>query len=205
MEIVDNAYERGKLKDGYKTGVWEYYDEPGKLALKLNYTSSLLLFQKPDTSEYVVKVNNEWTKLQLHATPRYIGSMHDFIKIQEVVEYPIKARSNETCGKFYIFFEVDTLGQAGNYEVFNDIGDGCAQAVVKALQMLPNYWLIAQKDGKKLISKFVLPVVFTMFVDGKPVPPKSRKQTITEFPLATPIAEMRITSIAVTHTRTITH
>lgn len=60
VNIVDNQYERGKFKEGEKTGVWEYYDRPGELALKINYTTSQLLYLKPDTSWYAVKINDDW-------------------------------------------------------------------------------------------------------------------------------------------------
>ena len=44
--IVDTPFEKGKIKNGNKSGVWMYYDTPNELALKIDYTSGQLLFLK---------------------------------------------------------------------------------------------------------------------------------------------------------------
>ncbi len=198
---VATKYERGKLIDGYKAGVWEYYDTPGDLALKINYTSAELLFLKPDTTAYAIKIKNEWEKQKLDMQPRYIGSMFDFKKVQGVLKYPEKALNNITCGRFYITFEIDTLGQAVNYTVINDIGDNCAESIVDMLKSIPNYWLVAMKDGKKYESRFIIPVTFKMSLDGKEYPAKKRKNYVFILPLANQLDEIVIEIMGVTRER----
>lgn len=92
--------------------------------------------------------------------------MNDFDKMYENFHYPRAALEKKTAGTFYITFEVDTLGHAGNYIVIDDIGNGCADTMVTILQALPNYWLVAKKDGKSYVSKFIIPVTFSMLEDG---------------------------------------
>lgn len=198
ITIVDNKYERGKIKDGYKTGVWEYYDNPGELALKINYTSSQLLYLKPDTSWYAIKINENWESVKLDMQPRYIGTMNDFKKIDDGFKFPQEALEKRTCGKFYITFEVDTLGQAGNYMVINDIGSKCAETVISFLQSLPNYWLVAKKDGKNYVSKFLIPVTFKIVYDGKELIPKKRKSVMELPPVAKQLDEIVITIMGIT-------
>lgn len=197
-ERVDSHYQKGTLKEGYKESIWEYYDKPGELALKIDYSSAKLLFLKPDTSEYIIKINDQWTKSKLDVQPRYIGSMHDFKKLQSTIRYPAEARTKETAGKFYITFEIDTIGRAGNYQVINDIGNQCSEEVIKALRTIPNYWLTAQKEGKLYPSKFILPVTFKMTVNGREIRP--RKNKLIESPLAKELDELVISVMGVTRT-----
>jgi hypothetical protein len=181
--IVDNQYERGKFKNGSKTGVWEYYDRPGDLALKINYTNAQLLYLKPDTSWYAIKINDVWETVKLDAYPRYIGTMNDFSKIFDDFHAPPAARDKNTIGEFYITFEVDTLGQAGNYGVLNDLGYNWADSIAARLQSLPNYWLVAKKNGKSYESKFIIPVTFSV-VDGSFDLISEKKKTLAIPPVA---------------------
>jgi hypothetical protein len=48
QQTIDNGYEKGLLVDGYKQGVWEYYDN-GELKLKVDYTDCCLKC-RPDKS-----------------------------------------------------------------------------------------------------------------------------------------------------------
>lgn len=197
-KTITGDFEKGGFdKDGYKEGVWEYYDKPGDLMLKIDYSTSQLLFLKPDTNEYTVKVDGQWKNMKLDVQPRYIGSMNDLKKVYAGIEYPMQAKENETAGKFYITFEIDTLGKAGNYEVINDIGDKCSTEVLNALEMLPNYWLVAQKNGKLYTAKYCITVFFDMFIDGRKIPPKA-SQPKEAPPLAKLLDVISFKAIAVT-------
>ena len=195
-KVVNDPYENGLIKDGFKEGTWEYYDEPGKLSLKINYDSSKLLFLKQDTSEYVIQAGNQWVKEKLDRQPRYIGSMNDFHKLEKIARYPADALNNNTCGKLYITFEVDTSGKAGNYQIINDIGDHCGDEIAGLLKVLPNYWLPAQKDGQLYAAKFMLPVLFKMIIDGKEIKPK-KDIPIASIPFAKELPVMIVKVAAV--------
>jgi hypothetical protein len=190
------------MKDGYKEGVWEYYDMPGTLALKIDYSSANLMYIITDTSEYVIKVNNEWIKSYLDMQSRYIGSMNDFHLLTRIVQYPMEARENHTCGKFFIVFEIDTLGKAENYLVVNDIGDKCSDEVIRALKAIPNYWISAQKNNKVYSSRFILPVTFKMIIDEKEISPKKLKN-ISAPPPGKYLDELIITAISVTRNESV--
>lgn len=189
-KTIDNQYQKGTLKGGFKDSIWHYYDKPGELALTIDYSSSKLLYLKSDTSDYVIKINDQWTKSKLDVQPRYIGSMNDFRKLQSLVRYPVRARTHETAGKFYIAFDIDTSGRAGNYQIINDIGDKCAEEVINALKKIPNYWLPAKMGEKTVPSKFILPVTFRMIVNDREISPK--KSRYNELPLAKELDELLI-------------
>ena len=177
MDTVNTPFEKGISKDGYKEGVWEYYDKPGDLGLSINYTSGQVNFLKTDTSSYVLQIRGEWQKVSgLDSQPRYEGSMEDFKRIRRGMRYPRQAFDNRTAGSFVISFEVDTSGQAINYQVINDIGDGCSDEVISLLKLVPNRWLPAKKDGKFYAAKFLIPVTFKLTFDNKEVKPKNNKR-----------------------------
>ncbi|NEU09744.1 hypothetical protein GZH53_15560 [Flavihumibacter sp. R14] len=194
-KIINSQYENGTLKKGYKDSIWRYYDKPGELALEINYSTAKLLYLKPDTSEFVIKINDQWAKSKLDAQPRYLGSMTVFMgSLQRSVRYPARARSNETAGKFYVTFEIDTIGRAGNYQVINDIGDDCGKEAINALKQIPNYWLPAQRNGKAYASKFILPLKFEMIVGNREIVPQKSKST--ELPLAKALDELLIRTMS---------
>lgn len=194
---VDTPYERGVIRDGYKVGVWEYYDEPGELALKIDYNSASLLFLQKDTSEFVIWEGGEWVHSRLDVHPRFIGSLAEFYRSLSAVtygKYPRVARINRTVGTFYILFEIDSLGKAGNFQVVNDIGDGCGDVVLEGLKKIPNFWLAAQKGASVYRARFLLPATFRIINRGREL--KSRKNGQTqEIPMATILPGFVITAL----------
>ncbi|MBK6400332.1 MAG: energy transducer TonB [Bacteroidetes bacterium] len=163
-----NDYERGKLKDGYKEGIWEYYDLPGELSLKVNYDNAQLLYLISDTSEYAININGEWIYSKLDMQPRYIGSLVEFYTIiGKNLRYPNDARDNNTAGLMYMTFEIDTMGHINNMTPVKDLGDECSKEVIRAIKLIPDLWLPAIKNGKKYVSRFILPVSFELTNDGK--------------------------------------
>jgi len=161
--LFKQQYERGELIDGYKVGAWEYFDSPEKLALKIDYDSGRLLYQIPDSSEYSIKINDDWVNTRLDIQPRYIGSMTEFYNIiNDHISYPLLAKSKQASGRLYLTFEIDTLGSMCNISVVNDPGFGCASEAIQAIGLVPNLWIPAQKNLRKYSSRFVLPFNFVL-------------------------------------------
>ena len=199
VDTVKTFFEKGVLKDGYKVGVWEYYDAPGILALKVDYNSAKLLFLKEDTSAYPIRSGNEWINSRLDVYPRYIGSMNEFYDIlstETLGKYLLQARGKRTVGTFYVLFQVDSLGSAGGFEVINDIGDGCSDIILEAMKKIPNYWLPARKGAYSYTSRFILPVHFKIIEDGREVKSKKKDKTAIDLPLAKELPEFVVTATA---------
>jgi len=198
-DSVSNDYEHGISKNGYMEGVWRYNDEPGVLALMIDYSNAKILFLKPDTNEFVIKIDGVWKKSKLDIHPRYIGTMHDFKMIPKFLNYPAQARMNENAGTFSISFEIDTLGKAGNYRAHNDIGDRCADEVIKALSAMPNNWLSAKKDGKTYAAKYIIPITFKMSINNREISPKKVRKP-QELPLATKLTDIGVHVLGISRT-----
>ncbi len=179
--------EKGIMKDGFKVGVWEYYDEYGEIDLKIDYDKVRLLYLKPDTNEYVIKVNKGWAKMKLDVPPKYIGSICDISKVLSSINYPSNAKDNRICGSFSITFEIDTFGKAGNFSVINDLGGDFGPTALSALKKLPNYWLVAQKNGKAYVSKYIINYTLNLKIDAYYVTPR-----VVKNPVPTPLATLLV-------------
>jgi hypothetical protein len=201
---VNNGYEKGTIQDGYKIGIWEYYDKPDELSLKVDYnTGQLVYITKDTTTRYAVEINGVWTQLELDVQPRYIGSMVEYYKLFGLyVRYPVKARRNSTVGIFYITFDVDTTGRADNFNIIDDIGDDCGEESIKALKLIPNFWTAASKDNVKYKSRFILPVRFKISLEGKDVGRQNKKKnTEVGLPIACKLTEVVVTAVGLSRPR----
>jgi len=192
---VINDYEKGQIKDGFKVGIWEYYDHPGELSLKIDYNLRKVLFIKTDTAKYAIELEEGWSQTKVDTQPTYIGSMAEFYKIiRSNVRYPAQARRNSTEGNFHVTFEVDSYGQAFNFRAINDIGDNCGKEVIKALKLIPNLWIPAELNEKNYKSRFILPLSFRILKDGKYVGSPKKLNSKEELPMAKTLSEIVITA-----------
>jgi hypothetical protein len=160
-------YQKGKLKDGYKTGIWEYYDEPGNLSLKINYDNSSLLFLEKDTSEFMIKENGNWTLSKLDVQPRYIGSIREFYKLfQQIFVYPEESIKNKINGRAFLEFEIDTTGHVANLRLLSRLDRSIDDEIIKVFKQIPDLWLTAYKGHQTFISRFRLPIDFKIIIDS---------------------------------------
>ncbi len=157
---VNNSYEKGLIVDGYKKGIWEYYDN-GILKLKVDYTTGKLIYLAKDTSKYAIKTKTGWKLSKLDIYPHYLGGNDESIKILATnIRYPEKAINMSITGTVLLGFEVNLHGHVDNVKILKDIGGGCGEEVLRVFRLIPDYWLVAQKNGKQYISRFILPVKF---------------------------------------------
>ncbi len=157
---VDNGYEKGILVDGYKEGIWEYYDNE-VLKLKVDYTTGKLVYLVKDTSNYVIKTEAGWEFSKLDIYPRYVGSLEEILKILAMnIRYPAEAKNKSVIGTVLLGFEINLQGNVDNIKILRNIGDGCGEEVMRVFQFIPNIWLVASKDGKQYKSRYILPVRF---------------------------------------------
>lgn len=192
---VLNDYEKGQINDGFKVGIWEYYDLPGELSLKIDYDLRKVLFIKPDTTKYAIELEEGWSQTKVDSPPTFIGSISEFYNtITKILRYPTQARKNSTMGTVYVSFEVDKSGQASNFRVINDIGDGCGKEVIRTLKLMPNLWIPAKLNQKNYKSRFILPIAFRILKDGKQVESPQNIKSKENLPMAKILSEIVITT-----------
>lgn len=162
VEVVNTKTEKGTITNGYKTGVWEYFDSD-TLVLKVDYSKGALIYLKPDTTQYAIETENGWEFSRLDVYPRFIGSMDDFLRFYAThIIYPTKAKDDDIQGTVLLYFEINIQGHVDHIKIVKDIGDGCGDEVMSVFRDLPNYWLTAKKNGQNYVSRYILPVKFRM-------------------------------------------
>lgn len=161
IEKIDDPYQKGVIIDGYLKGVWEYY-EGKELAVKVDYDNGKLLYLKPDSSQYTVKVKEEWVTTLVDRHPRFLGSY------SEVYENLAKYLSNNYST--IVNSEVDlvlelTIGKNGriiNKEVIGTSSKYFEEMVLKASELIPNFWINAIFEGEDVDSKIGFPISFVI-------------------------------------------
>lgn len=158
---VNNSYESGQIKDGYMVGIWEYKGIEGDTELKIDYDKGTILYLKPDTTEYLVKVDSSWVLRQLSRHPRYLGSYAEFYQIiSSNLRYPAQARRKGIQRTVLLEFEVNPQGQASNFQVLHDEDDYFASEIIETFKLIPNIWMEAVYEGQGVPAKFILPFHF---------------------------------------------
>ena len=177
---INNGHEKGTSVDGFKHGVWEYF-ESDTLKLRIDYETGIIKYLAPDTSYYAIQTDKGWIESKLDIYPAFVGSKHEILMIfYENLIYPIKARQRNRQGTVLIGFEINLSGEAENFEILKDIGFSCGKKVIEVFKKVPNVWLPAHKDGIKYRSRYVLPVRFYIAdhipEKGSKLPEKSNKE-----------------------------
>ncbi len=187
-ELYSNDFMNGYIQDGKKVSIWEYYDEKGDLVIKIDYDTGNIFHLKKDTSDFVIKKDDNWIKKKINIYPTPIEGFYNFRRtIAKQVIYPPEAGEREIRGKVYVIFEIDSAGTSTNFEIINEIGGGCGNALLSVLQNMQTVWLPAQENGKIYTSGFIASAVFN-FQNEEPI------EMTVNYPIAKEIPEVGITA-----------
>lgn len=160
QEIKDD-YSWGRLENGKKIGIWQFFDEPGELSLMINYSTGKLSYIKPDTSKYLIKEGDTWVEENVNTPPHFIGSKKHLIDlITENMSFPQEARSKNISGVTVISAIVDERGSFGQMEIVKKPAGGYSKEVIRALSELPNTWIQATNSSGGVASKLYFVVRF---------------------------------------------
>lgn len=162
VTYVANEDEKGQIVNGYKTGVWEFY-ELDEIALKIDYDRNEIVYLASDSSEYAVKIDDQFVMTKVDRQPRYLGSESDIYgSIASTIPYPVEARSKGIQGRFDVAFTVGNDGRMQDFQVINNIGGGCGEVAIEALKKIPGTWIPAIVDGTPRPARFVMPFNFVI-------------------------------------------
>ncbi len=89
--------------------------------------------------------------------PQIIGGIGEVYKN---ITYPTKALNNRTEGRVFVQFVVNKDGKVKNPKILKDIGDGCGDAAIAALQNVN--FTPGVLDGVPVSVSYTLPVTFKM-------------------------------------------
>jgi len=98
-------------------------------------------------------------------------SMLNFI--YSTIAYPDSARAHGTEGRVILQFVVTKNGRVSDTKILKDIGDGCGEEALRALNMMQEknvIWRPGMKDGQPVSVQYTLPVKFKI-KEYTPPPP----------------------------------
>jgi protein TonB len=83
--------------------------------------------------------------------------------VGKLIDYPHRAKKNETEGKVVLEVIIDKNGTISEVKIVRDIGDGCGEAAATAVKKIKAKWSPATNaQGKPVKQKKVLPIEFKL-------------------------------------------
>lgn len=170
-EEINEPFQKGKVKDGYRVGIWHYLD--GKdLALSFDYDSNNLIFLKEDTSNYLV-YDNGWELLKPERQVRYLGSyfhLYDFLASNLSTTYSSGAAKKNVNTIILLELEFNEKGQLVNKNLIGENKEYFEEAILKVTAAIPEYWIPALYNGVAVKSKIAFPLIYTTKTNEKKQP-----------------------------------
>jgi Gram-negative bacterial TonB protein C-terminal len=171
-----NKYERGTLRDKRPVGRWEYFDGAGRPELTFDYDSSRIIFMRPDTARYWLRVADDWKLVRPARAPRLLGSReHDIELMGRSIRYPAEAIRSQLQGDVLISYVVGPDGRAYDFNVEQSLSPECDQAVWQALARCYNAWVPAVYLGRPTAARFFVLATFRI-VDSDAAVKESNRQ-----------------------------
>lgn len=110
----------------------------------------------------VIAQTNEPVYEQVDEMPEYQGGMTEMVKfIGKNLKYPEQAVKANVIGKVIVKIIVEKDGSVNSVSFLKGIGFGCDEEVERIVKLMPK-WQAGVKDGKKVRTSFVLPVMFSL-------------------------------------------
>ena len=149
-EIRENYFASGKIKNGFKDGLWDGFDKKLGYSFSENYENQKLISGLSIDSN---KVEHKYNAIEIRPIPK--RGMNNFNRhIAKTFNLP---KVEGLKGKIYLTFVVETYGSITDVKVLRDIGYGTGN---EAIRVLTNYgvWIPGVQRGIKVRTTFSLPI-----------------------------------------------
>ncbi|MBP6757804.1 MAG: energy transducer TonB [Flavobacterium sp.] len=146
----DKVYEKGKLINGLKHGIWEGKNLKEKSSYTEIYNEGILVSGISTDDN-----NNKYPYNELMTKPTPAKGMTDFYSyIQKNYKIP---ETQGLKGKVYTTFLVDKDGSIMNIRVLRDVGYGTG---IEAIRVIASYgkWIPGKKRGLPVKTSYSLPI-----------------------------------------------
>lgn len=119
---------------------------------------------KGETIELWVLVDGDFVLTEVDKDAEYIEKDGLSYTLSGVLKYPAAARENGIEGEVIIQYEITHLGTVRNREIIQDIGAGCGQAVIQAIESVTEgvCFIPAEVDALPVTIRKQLPVIFKL-------------------------------------------
>lgn len=143
--------ERGAQQDSVRVGVWEYYDHPRHVNLKVDYDKGRITYVRPDTGSFYVLDGDNWVRRRLPVPCRYNGSITTLIEHYDHFTVPEELSKHQRYFSTWLTFRVGPEG-ATNPEVHDDPGYGVKEQILTLFELAPNTWLTGVDEFSKVVT-----------------------------------------------------
>lgn len=150
-EIRETFYASGKVKEGFKDGVWEGSDKKIGYTFKENYENQKLISGVSIDSN---KVSHDYKVLEKRPEPKN-GYEHFYKYIGKKMNIPNNPKN--ISGKVILKFIVDKEGKIIEPKIIKSIGYGVDEEAVRVL-MAYSDWIAGEQRGRKVRCSFSLPI-----------------------------------------------
>lgn len=163
QELVTRQYEKGYMQMRQKVSVWEYYDYEKQLEIKVNHTTGKVYYLKPDTTDYVIFDEGQWTTTKLRFYPTPMTGYWNFNEwLARKLNYSVQARRDGVEGEVIVMFEVDTVGVVENFQIVKEASAGLGQDVIETIQAFEMPWLPARLNERLYRSRFLISIYYSL-------------------------------------------
>ena len=154
----ENVLSEGSVLNGLKEGEWK--GQPNdSVKYVCTYNKGII---KKGLSH--TKSGQEYSFSELEVDPMFKGGIKAFHKfLRQNVHYPAIAKENDVQGIVYISFVVEKDGSLTNIRVVRNIGSGCDEEAVRAIE-LSSPWMPGTLYGIPIHILYTMPISFTLQV-----------------------------------------
>jgi antitoxin component YwqK of YwqJK toxin-antitoxin module len=149
-EIADSFFASGKIKEGFKDGIWEGYDKKMGYTFSEEYENKKL---KSGTSIDSNKISRNYKIVQLRPEPK--NGISDFYK--HVAKNFRVPEVQGLKGKIFISFVIDKDGQVVEPKILKSIGYGTDEQAIKVVTTYKNF-ASGEIRGIKIRCTYSLPI-----------------------------------------------
>lgn len=151
-EINKHFYGSGKVKDGFKDGIWQGWTRSSDNKYTEKYENGKLV------SGTIIDKNNIETKYNvLIKKPEPKNGISDFLNyVSRNYRIPTNAPKGIT-GKVYATFIVDIDGKIVDIKILRDIGYGTGEEAIRVLSSY-NKFIAAEDRGQKVRCSYSIPI-----------------------------------------------
>jgi TonB family C-terminal domain len=162
--FLGNLSVSGYYKLGVRDSIWECFDRKGEPVSKYNFTKNELLFINSKAmarkKDYRLIVNGHKLDTTLSRPPVFLGG--DELIISEI-KYPTSAIKAGVSDRVVIVFTVDKFGKTTDYHVKTSSVKALDKEVLRALQLIPDFWLPGYLNGEPVDVEVEFPFTFKNF------------------------------------------
>ncbi len=91
---------------------------------------------------------------------QFPGGMDGYVRfLSSNLQYPEKALREKVEGTVVLEFIVDKTGRIGKIKVLRSLSPECDAEAIRMVKAMPR-WFAAEKDGRKVASRYTCPITF---------------------------------------------